>query len=203
LVEILRLSTLENKYFNYELNIDHKYISETYQNWSVSKFDNALDLADGDIAEAFRIFDLLYNTLSDNYLVKVDRSSMAHSIEVRSPFLDYRLANFSQEIPSNFKVGLTSDKILMRKIIKDIIPLSILKRSKMGFTPPLSDWINTVFTKDCFLNYLNYLPNNQLKIHFNKVYENVDFKSRDFELIKLFIYGNWYNYWINGISLSN
>ncbi|MBI3231785.1 MAG: asparagine synthase (glutamine-hydrolyzing) [Candidatus Doudnabacteria bacterium] len=86
-------------------------------------------------------FDINF-TLVDGYLVKVDRASMANSLEVRCPFLDYRLVKFSQKIPSKYKVSLYGTKVLFRKIISDRVPKNITgRKKKMGFTPPVIDWL--------------------------------------------------------------
>ena len=58
-----------------------RYKPEVYKAWSSQKLNEALNLADNDLSEALRIYDLLSNTLPDNFLVKVDRTSMANSIE--------------------------------------------------------------------------------------------------------------------------
>ena len=145
------------------------------------------------------IFTLIINTLSNNYLVKVDRTSMANSIEVRCPFLDYRFINFSQTIPTNLKVNLNENKILMRSIIKDIIPVSLLNRSKMGFTPPIYKWLYEFLTEDVFEKYLTYLDNfnSSLSFFYKKIYQQKVFNNRrEYELIKLVIFANWFEYWI-------
>ena len=91
-----------------------------------------------------RAFDFDINfTLVDGYLVKVDRASMANSLEVRCPFLDYRIADFSQKIPSSYKVSLYGTKVIFREIISDRVPKIITSRKKkMGFTPPIIEWLN-------------------------------------------------------------
>lgn len=203
LYELLRLSTLDKSAFHIELNKGFKYSSDSYREWSTSNMEYALYLSDGCMAEALRIYDLLQNTLSNNYLVKVDRSSMAHSIEVRSPFLDYRLAEFAQSIPSRFKVGYSSGKILLKEILKYKVPDKILNRSKMGFTPPISKWIDEALSAEKLMSIIDILPNSQLKIFYTKVFNDSSFRLREYELTKLLIFGNWYFYWINGLRNSN
>lgn len=66
---------------------------------------------------------------------------MAHSLEVRSPFLDYRFVEFSRRIPVKWKVTPSKTKILMRDIIAGIVPDAIVNRPKQGFEPPIKDWI--------------------------------------------------------------
>ena len=134
-----------------------RYKPESYIAFTNEKLTEALTIAENDMAEAFRIYDLLYNTLADNYLVKVDRTSMRNSIEVRSPFLDYRFIEYAQRIPVKDKVGIFSNKILMREIIKDIVPNEILNRDKMGFTPPIKTWLYQSNPSEKFQVYCAYL----------------------------------------------
>ena len=75
-----------------------------------------------------RIYDLVFNTMQNNFLVKVDRASMATALEVRSPFLDYRFVEFAQRIPTKWKQSLFSTKIIMRDIIQGILPKEIIYR---------------------------------------------------------------------------
>ena len=82
------------------------------------------------MAESLRLFDLLYNTIPDLYCVKVDRSTMAFGLEARSPFLDYRFAELSQQIPTKWKQNSHKTKIIMREIIKGIVPDSITTAEK-------------------------------------------------------------------------
>jgi len=161
--------------------------------------NSALNLANNNLSDGLRIYDLLGNTLADNYLVKVDRTSMANSIEVRSPFLDYRLAEFAQKIPVNKKVTFTKNKILMREIITDLVPNSILNRNKMGFTPPIDKWIYSYVNDEKLNKYLNYIEDINLDLYtfykgiinkINKLYMD------DFYIIKLVIFGEWYERWI-------
>ena len=74
--------------------------------------------------------------LQDDILVKVDRMSMANSIEVRCPFLDHRLVEFSAQLPIELKMTMASRKKILRQVVADEIPRSILKRGKQGFTSP-------------------------------------------------------------------
>ncbi len=66
---------------------------------------------------------------------------MAHSLEVRSPFLDYRFVELARRIPVKWKVTTSKTKIIMRDIITGIVPDAIVNRPKQGFEPPIADWI--------------------------------------------------------------
>ncbi len=74
-------------------------------------------------------------------LVKLDRTSMAHSLELRAPFLDVELANFLMSLPSRLKVGEARDKIVLRTAFQDRWPASVRNRQKQGFGGPLGNWL--------------------------------------------------------------
>ncbi len=79
--------------------------------------------------------------LQDDILTKVDRASMAHSLEVRVPFLDHHLVEYTSRIQPNYKLkGLTS-KYVLKKAVQDLLPRSIIKRRKAGFMIPLASWL--------------------------------------------------------------
>ena len=78
--------------------------------------------------------------LTGDFLVKVDRMSMANSLEVRCPLLDHRLAELAMRIPTAWKRRGGVGKHILRKAIGDRLPPALLTRSKMGFAVPLSIW---------------------------------------------------------------
>lgn len=78
--------------------------------------------------------------LPGDFLVKVDRMSMANSLEVRSPLLDHRLIEFAATIPSNLKLYGSQKKIILKKSFSKILPKEILTRKKHGFESPISKW---------------------------------------------------------------
>lgn len=82
----------------------------------------------------------LKHYLADNGLVKVDRMSMANSLEVRGPYLDYQLIEFMARVPDKYKVRGRSRKILLRETFRDLLPPSWDKRPKRGFEMPISLW---------------------------------------------------------------
>lgn len=79
--------------------------------------------------------------LVDDILVKVDRMSMAHSLEARTPMLDYRLVEFAAALPVKFKLSGFTGKYLLRRILKGKVPERILKRKKAGFNAPVAHWV--------------------------------------------------------------
>lgn len=82
-------------------------------------------------------------TLPNDYLVKVDIASMMNSLEVRCPFLDYRLMEFTASLPSYLKLRFINFKYILKKMILkyNLLPARLLNRKKMGFAIPVSDWI--------------------------------------------------------------
>jgi len=74
--------------------------------------------------------------LLDEFLVKVDRMSMWHSLEVRPPFLDHRIVEFAARVPMNYKVKGWTTKYLLRRLMKGRLPAYITQGSKKGFSPP-------------------------------------------------------------------
>lgn len=79
--------------------------------------------------------------LPGGILVKVDRMSMANSLEVRAPLLDKDVIEFSATLPSNLKFNNGEKKYILKEAFKDVLPDDILYRKKMGFSVPLATWL--------------------------------------------------------------
>ena len=95
--------------------------------------------ARGDLRR-FMAFDQAYY-LPDNLLVKVDRMSMAHSLEVRPAFLDHRIVEFAATLPAKYCIQGRTLKLLLRKLMEDKLPHSILAKKKQGLDIPVHDWL--------------------------------------------------------------
>lgn len=80
--------------------------------------------------------------LTGDMLVKVDRMSMAASLEVRCPLLDHRLAEWAATVPHVFKLRHGQGKYILRRALGDRLPPELLTRDKMGFALPLAQWLN-------------------------------------------------------------
>ncbi len=79
--------------------------------------------------------------LLDDMLVKVDRMSMAHSLEVRSPLLDHRLVEFAARLPPSMKLRGWETKAILRDAVRRYLPPSIMRKPKQGFKVPLREWL--------------------------------------------------------------
>jgi len=80
--------------------------------------------------------------LPGDILTKVDRMSMATSLEVRVPLLDHKLIDFVTKVPASLKLAGTETKQLLKRVARDLIPSEILDRPKQGFGIPIEQWIN-------------------------------------------------------------
>jgi len=88
-----------------------------------------------------RLLDVnLKSYLPADLLVKADRCSMAHALEVRSPFLDPELIEFVAGLPDRMKLRFMTSKAVLREAFADMVPDEILRRPKMGFAAPLDFW---------------------------------------------------------------
>jgi asparagine synthase (glutamine-hydrolysing) len=81
--------------------------------------------------------------LPDQVLPFVDRLSMAHSVEVRPPFLDHRLVEFAATIPGHMKIRAGREKHILKEAMRGLIPDEILHRKKEGFVLPVDQWLLT------------------------------------------------------------
>jgi asparagine synthase (glutamine-hydrolysing) len=82
--------------------------------------------------------------LPDDILYKVDRMSMAHSLEVRPPFLDPRVVDFANRLPGHYKLRGSKSKYVLRRLMSQKLPASVLRRPKIGFDIPIHEWFRGV-----------------------------------------------------------
>jgi asparagine synthase (glutamine-hydrolysing) len=79
--------------------------------------------------------------LAEDILTKVDRASMAVSLEVRAPFLDPNVAEFAASLPSNYKLRGNKTKYILKKAVDDLLPPFVTRRGKKGFGVPVAEWL--------------------------------------------------------------
>ena len=82
----------------------------------------------------------LLTYLPEDLLVKMDRATMANSLEARSPLLDHQLVEFAARLPADRKIQGRNTKVLLRVIAKQLMPAGHVDRPKMGFGVPIGDW---------------------------------------------------------------
>jgi len=78
--------------------------------------------------------------LADDILYKTDRMSMAHSLEVRPPFLDHRIVEFAARMPIGHKIRGLNQKRVLRELMRDKLPEAVRRRKKTGFDIPAHEW---------------------------------------------------------------
>ncbi len=119
--------------------------------WSENHMISTIDSIDADFISKMQGNDMK-NYLVDDILTKVDRVSMANSLEVRVPLLDHKLFELSAKIPSHFKINDKGLKMILKNTMKPYLPQSTIGHPKQGFGVPLSVWF-----KDDLRQYVNDL----------------------------------------------
>jgi len=82
----------------------------------------------------------LISYLPEDIMTKVDRMSMAHALETRAPFLDYRIVEFAGSLPPEWKLKNGEGKYFLKKVLEPLLPPEILYRRKQGFSVPIGAW---------------------------------------------------------------
>jgi asparagine synthase (glutamine-hydrolysing) len=137
------MPTAFRQWISYVPDEDTRALTGHANGWGVADYEAAWDRTAG-AATLDRLLALNLETyLLDDLLVKVDRMSMAHGLEVRSPFLDYEFVEFAASLRPSFKArGLTLKRVL-KDAIRPIVPAEILSRGKRGFGVPLDRWFRS------------------------------------------------------------
>lgn len=135
--------------------------------------------------------------LENDSNVKVDRASMAYSVEVRSPFLDYRIIEFARSLPVSFRFEKGNQKRILKDILEEYIPREVFTQPKKGFAVPIGEWmrneLKTEFTNALNDEFLMRIPNLNVK-KFKILFErHMSRKEDNTENIwKVYILSQWY-----------
>ncbi|MGQ0739704.1 MAG: asparagine synthase (glutamine-hydrolyzing) [Bacteroidota bacterium] len=116
------------------LNLQETHLS-IMENW---RQIDSMKLGD---FEKISLFDI-EQYLANNLLYKMDSASMANSLEVRNPYLDYRVMEFCFNLPVEFKINKGTAKYLMKKLLQRYLPDELVYRRKWGFPAPIGDWLS-------------------------------------------------------------
>ena len=184
--EIKKLLKLDIKKFNQEIENDF-ILKELYE--QVSGFSDSTKMQHIDI-----------NTwLVGDILAKADKMTMAHSLELRVPFLDTKVAELAKTLPDHFKWRKGVTKYLLREAFSKVIPESTRNRRKLGFPIPIRKWLNN----DRQDMYNLILKNEYINSHMDVIYiqdlihshisKNIDNSRKIYALLMLTL---WYNTYI-------
>ncbi|MCP5051981.1 MAG: asparagine synthase (glutamine-hydrolyzing) [bacterium] len=134
------LSNLQKKKLYAPGFLDREYLKPLNQRATFDEFFRESQQFDGINQDLY----LDFNTyMVDNILVKVDRMSMATSLEARVPLLDYKMVEFAFSLPDRFKLGGSTTKWFFKKAMEGILPDEIIYRRKEGFSIPIKNWLKT------------------------------------------------------------
>jgi len=138
--------------------------------------------------------------LPGDLMYKVDMASMANSLEVRSPFLDYRVIEFGLSLPARYKVG-GENKHILREIARDLVPPRLIDRPKMGFGIPRARWLREDLKGPVQEILLSEISRSRGWYQFDKVEEILKRHSQGIELDSLiwpmFMLELWAKTWID------
>ena len=126
----------------------------------------------GDFLTQLAYYDVK-NYLAEDLLMKPDKMCMAHSIEARVPYLDYRLVEYSFSIPSRLKLRNSETKYILKRALKNYLPKDIIYRKKQPFQMPLDEWFSKEL-KSYFFDLLEEPINSKLfnKRYIKKIFDN-------------------------------
>lgn len=186
------------------------YLNTFYRGWEnypvvYKKFEDMFDAGDGsgDFLSMMSFFEM-QNLLPNCLLMKVDKMTMAHSIEARAPFLDHKLLEFVVALPREYKINGLTGKYILRKAMEGILPQEIVERKKRGFLIPLDKWMesglkwyaNEVLMDDSSFSK-NFLGNEMLCKLFRpqRGLRRIEYNIL---LWRLLIFEVWYRFYIKG-----
>lgn len=135
---------------------------------STNSYDEFLEMDNLNILERISNYDIK-TYLNDDINTKVDRATMAYSLESRAPLMDYRVIEFSRKLPLEYKYYQGNKKRILKDLLSDFLPTHLFDRPKKGFGAPLSHW----FRKELRSYVLDILSDKNLEeipnINVNKV----------------------------------
>jgi asparagine synthase (glutamine-hydrolysing) len=146
--------------------------------------------------------------LPDDFLTKVDRASMGFGLEVRPPFIDWKLMELAASMPSEYKIRQGSKKWMLKQLFETRLPNGLANRRKQGFELPINEWLRGPLhdqVRTCVLN-----PHGKIAEFINVAYARQLFDAhckgtgRHGQLLwSLLILARWLDTWCNSPAQSN
>lgn len=188
--QALKLNTIEDLHTIYYTQLDRRWLN--FDRVVLKNLESKYLYSDKPLLERLSDFDIK-TYMNGDILTKVDRGSMAFSLEVRSPLLDFEVLNFAKTLPVEYKFRNGEKKIILREVLKKYLPNELYERPKQGFSIPISEWFRNDL-KDYLNGALNDLQlqeipeinstffNQILQDHFNNKWDNT---SKIFRVLML------------------
>lgn len=201
----LRFDDLDSLYLASVTGIDASWIQSDFDYLNVSE-RTYLEHNDKNIYERMSDFDIKAY-LNWDINTKVDRATMAYSLEGRAPLMDYRVVELAQSLPTHFKYIGGKQKIILKDILYDHVPQEYFNRPKAGFTMPFSDWFRKEL-KDMVLTELNddglhQIPNINVGEVKLRIKQHMEGSWNRYPLIwKLLVLKQWLNKNGQGYSIA-
>ncbi|HEX8064964.1 MAG TPA: asparagine synthase (glutamine-hydrolyzing) [Thermoleophilaceae bacterium] len=149
----------------------------------------------------------LKQRLAELLLMRVDKMTMATSVEARVPFLDHELVEFAMALPPEMKVRDGGGKYLLKRAVEDLLPAAVVERPKQGFSAPVSEW----FRGDLGARARRSIRESTLAERGLLDYDRVDEMwdrhragrgEWSFQLWNLYNVSAWHDYWVAGRALA-
>lgn len=139
--------------------------------------------------------------IPNKYLYRMDRLGMAHSIEIRSPFLDPAMISLALSIPSSMKLKNGEPKYILKKSLERILPAEILYRKKMGFCVPLKEWAEDIMVDEVEANLESFCSSTGIFTEqgLRKLLNEIRAGNRKYtnNLWTIYFLMSWYRRWIS------
>ena len=192
------LSKLEDWYIGNATVFNIKEVNKIWRGPNISRFnlDNLYKEAEGLSDSTKMQYIDIHTWLVGDILAKADKMTMAHSLELRVPFIDSFVASLASKLPDNFKWRDNQTKYLLREAFKDLLPESTRKRKKLGFPVPIALWLNEENTKEILA--CEYIQRNFDTAIIQNLLKNPKENARKVYL--LLCLAIWYNTFIDGHS---
>jgi len=209
------LNSIEAKNINEFYENLNKYISNDrasnilrsfeLENGYFKEFGNIQAISKNDILNTAMLID--YKTYIYQILTKVDRASMANSLEVREPLLDHNLISFAANVSSNSKINGNQTKVPLRKALFKYLDLDLLTKNKKGFAIPIEEWLRKDL-KELVEKVTSKKAIEKSGIFNQEEVENIKekFYSKKDDYIELWhivTFQLWYNQWVEKIYDKN
>ena len=136
LYKSLIMQNIDNSIYSKDILIN---FDEPFSNY-YSHINRAPDCLSNDPIARMLYWDAI-SYLPDDILVKVDRASMAFSLETRAPFLDKTVAELAWKIPTNMKVRKGEGKLVLKELLYKYLPKELVDKPKRGFAFPVAEWL--------------------------------------------------------------